>query len=244
MYVSLVGVCLSCDVQRNETGHLKMQVDSLKAELQMNQQAVEALHEIGSLIDSIDADRLVLKTLMVEGTSLEDYTLRMRNITSYVHEVQRKIGLLEDRVRLLKGSNANYASAIKKLKLDVAKRNQELVVLQSTVTRYRNENDNLIQTVSLQEAEISDKLRQIQVKEEEVVTLEKDVTDLMIKSKFEEAESYYARALAVEEAAKRTHFAPRKKKDTKREALELYKMAAFYGKEEAQDKIALLEKDI
>jgi hypothetical protein len=48
--------------------------------------------------------------------------------------------------------------------------------------------------------------------------------------------------MAVEETANRTHFAPRKKKNTMREALELYKQAQVFGKDEAQAKIDELEK--
>jgi hypothetical protein len=52
------------------------------------------------------------------------------------------------------------------------------------------------------------------------------------------------RAQAVEEAANRTKLAPKKKKDTLKEAIELYKKALSLGKTEAQDKITELEKKI
>ena len=144
----------------------------------------------------------------------------------------------------MKDSNLSYKTAIQKIRSLLEERNQELVALRETVTRYRNENDNLIQTVSLQEESLTDKVSQISVKENKIVKLEQNVEDLQVKSRYNEGEAYYMRAVAVEEAARRTHFAPRKKKDTTREALELYKMAAFYGKEEAQHKITELEKKI
>jgi hypothetical protein len=59
-----------------------------------------------------------------------------------------------------------------------------------------------------------------------------------------EADSYFMRAQAVEEAANRTKLAPKKKKDTLKEAIELYKKALSLGKTEAQDKITELEKKI
>jgi hypothetical protein len=59
-----------------------------------------------------------------------------------------------------------------------------------------------------------------------------------------EADSYFARATAVEEAANRTKLAPRKKKETYKEAIELYKKALSMGKQEAQDKITALEKKV
>jgi hypothetical protein len=67
---------------------------------------------------------------------------------------------------------------------------------------------------------------------------------LMISSKMSEADAYFARGQAVEEAANRTKLAPRKKKETYREAVELYKKALSLGKNEAQDKITELEKKL
>jgi cytochrome c553 len=116
--------------------------------------------------------------------------------------------------------------------------------LQEQVEKYRNQNDNLVQTVSLQKAEIEDKLIQLDAKQQEITKLEAQVMDLMTESKISEAEAYFARAKAVEETAKRTRFAPRKKRETRKEALELYKMAVSFGKEEAKEKVTELEKKI
>ena len=133
---------------------------------------------------------------------------------------------------------------IKKLKHDLETRNQELAAFQEQVEKYRNQNSNLVQTVGLQSAEITDKLGQIEVKQQEIAKLETQVKDLLEVSKIDEAESYFARARAVEESANRTRFAPRKKRETRKEALELYKLAVFYGKEEAKEKVSELEKII
>ena len=64
----------------------------------------------------------------------------------------------------------------------------------------------------------------------------------MIQSKVSEGDAYYMRAQAIETAANRTRLAPRKKKETMKEALELYKKALSLGKSEAQAKIDQLEK--
>jgi hypothetical protein len=52
----------------------------------------------------------------------------------------------------------------------------------------------------------------------------------------------YAQGQALEIAAARTKLAPRKKKETQREALELYKQSYSLGKQEAKFKIDELEK--
>ncbi|MCE2996970.1 MAG: hypothetical protein LW863_15325, partial [Flammeovirgaceae bacterium] len=64
------------------------------------------------------------------------------------------------------------------------------------------------------------------------------------QSKVNEADSYFTRAAAIEEAANRTKLAPKKKKNTYKEAIELYKKALSLGKQEAQAKITELEKKI
>jgi len=96
----------------------------------------------------------------------------------------------------------------------------------------------------MQEAELSDKAAQIETKTQELALIEARVQELMIQSKMTEADAYYARGQAVEEAANRTKLAPRKKKETYREAVELYKKALSLGKAEAQDKITELEKKL
>ena len=68
--------------------------------------------------------------------------------------------------------------------------------------------------------------------------------ELNVESKNFQAESYFKQAQALEEAADRTQFAPRKKKRTQQEALELYRKALELGKDEAQAKVQELEKDL
>ncbi|HMI67257.1 MAG TPA: hypothetical protein VK517_14535 [Cyclobacteriaceae bacterium] len=243
-YLSVVGALYSCDFRNTETARLQIQVDSLKTEIESNHKTTETLQEIGTLMDSIDASRSVLKTKMIEGTTFEDYTARMRDITKYVKEAVNRMAFLENRISSLKNSTSGYSGAVKKLKHDLETRGQELIVLQEQVEKYRNQNDNLVQTVSLQKAEIEDKLIQLDAKQQEITKLEAQVMDLMTESKISEAEAYFARAKAVEETAKRTRFAPRKKRETRKEALELYKMAVSFGKEEAKEKVSELEKKI
>jgi len=243
-YLSVASALYGCDFGNSETARLQIEVDSLKMEIESNNKTTATLHEIGTLMDSIDASRSLLKTKMVEGTTFEDYTVRMRDIVKYVKEGVKKIASLENSVSSLRNSTSSFTGMIKKLKHDLETRNQELADFQEQVERYRNQNSNLVQTVGLQSAEITDKLGQIEVKQQEIAKLETQVKDLLEVSKIDEAESYFARARAVEESANRTKFAPRKKRETRKEALELYKMAVYYGKEEAKEKVTELEKII
>ena len=241
--VLVLVVALSGCNKQKETA-LQKEVDSLRVEMAMNRQMTETLQEVGLMIDSIDASRNSLRTDLVEGTSYTDYTNRMRDINNYVAASQAKIADLENTLKKSKGTASGYAATISRLKKDLEAKLQEITMLTEQVAMYRAKNDTLITTVELQTAEIADKTEQLAVNQQRLTELEEQVQQVTEKSKVDLADSYYQRALALEETAKRTHFAPKKKKETKREALELYKLAATSGKTEANDKIAKLEKEI
>ncbi len=225
-----------------ENAKLKGKLDSLQNELQVSQQMAQTLQEVGTLMDSIDASRQVLRVNMVEGTTYSAYTSRMKDLNNYVKETQSKIGDLEKSLKKSK-SNANaFAATVKKLKADLEKKNVEIGELQQRVDDLGNQNENMKITIDLQEAELNDKQTQIDTKQQELALIEAKIQELMIQSKMSEADGYYARAQAVEEAANRTKLAPRKKKDTLKEALELYKKALSLGNDKAQAKVDELEK--
>ncbi len=237
---SMAVVMLGCDMNKEKKAQAT--IDSLQSVVNENKKLTTAMVEIGALLDSIDANRHVLRTRMLEGTNYEVYKRRMSEINRYVRATERKIAALE-KSRKRSASDAAYAAAIRRLRSDLDTRNNELAALQEKVEKYKNDNDNLVNLVSIQKAEILDNLNQLKAKKEESAVMEAQVQQLMVQQKIDEGEAYFARAAAVEETANRTHFAPKKKKSTQKEALELYRMALFYGKEEAQTRIAALEKN-
>src|SRR5579872_4844073 len=202
LIIAVAGLMFAgCDKKSEK---LQTQVDSLKAELQTNQKFVQTLQEVGTLMDSIDANRQLLRVNMVEGTTYSDYTSRMKDINNYVKDTQGKIGDLEKALKKSKGNANAYAATIKKLKADLETKNQEILKLQDLVSTLGNENQNLITTNSLQQAEINDKSAQIEAKKQELDLLEQKIQQVQLQSKVSEADSYFARAQAVEEAANRT----------------------------------------
>jgi len=223
---------------------LQGQIDSLKVELETSQAMAQTLTEVGSMMDSIDASRQLLRVNMKEGTTYTDYSSRMKDINGYVKETRKKIEDLEKSLKVSKSNSDAFSKTIRRLKSDLEAKTVEIAGLQEQVEKYRNENANLVTTVGMQEAELADKSSQIETKTQELALIEARVQELMIQSKMTEADAYYARGEAVEEAAARTKLAPRKKKETLREAVELYKKALSLGKTEAQDKITALEKKL
>ncbi|MCS6973421.1 MAG: hypothetical protein NZM13_02955 [Cyclobacteriaceae bacterium] len=244
LYILNIALLVLYSCGAREKAELQAQVDSLKVELETSQRLANTLMEVGVLMDSIDASRQLLRINMVEGTTYDDYTARMKDINKYVKETERKIDELEKALKKSRGAVSAYAKQVTKLKADLEAKTNEIIALQEQVEKYRNENRNLSDLATLLEDQLADKEMQIRAKEQELALLESRIQQVMIQSKVSEADATYARAQAMEEAANRTKLAPKKKKETLKEALDLYRKAYSLGKKEAADKINELERKL
>ena len=238
--LSLAGALLGCDTKEKQ--QLRAQVDSLKTELQTSQQMASSLQEVGALIDSIDANRNLLRTDLVEGTQYNDYASRLRDINTHIRETQAKLDDLEKSLKDSKSSISGYASTIKRLKLSLEERTNQVAALEQEIEKIHTENQALAKTVSERDSVLAYKEEMIQLKQQDLTALEQHVEEVNAQFKVDQADLYFAQAQALETAADRTKFAPRKKKETQREALELYRLSFSLGKEEAQTRIEDLEK--
>jgi hypothetical protein len=133
---------------------------------------------------------------------------------------------------------------VEALKDELSIRASEIETLEEQVVNYQTKNKGLLKTVKLQETELVEMRSQITTKQQELSLIEAKVDEMVDNFKVSEAEAYFARGQAVEEAAKRTKLAPIKKKETYREALGLYEKALSLGKAEAQAKITELQKKV
>lgn len=237
--LSIAALMTNCDSK--ERAQLQHRVDSLSAELQASKQVEATMGEIGVLIDSIDANRAALRTEMVEGTSYTDYIRRLKDINNHITDTKNKVTELEKTVKSAKSSSA---VALKRLKADLELRSQELLALQSEIENMRAENRKLATDITVKDSTLNNREEVIKLREQDISSLESLVKDINEQTKVKVANLYYAQAQALETAAQRTHFAPKKKKETKREALELYKLSLSLGKAEAEARIAELEKDL
>jgi chromosome segregation ATPase len=159
----------------------------------------------------------------------------------FIQETQEKISQLE---KSSEKSKSSYTATIKKLKLDLEARSLQIAALEQEVSNLHGENAVLSKNVSERDSMITQHTGTIKLREQDIASLEAHVQEISDKAKMDQADLYFAQAQALETAAVRTKFAPRKKKETKREALELYKLSLSLGKEEAQAKINQLEKDL
>lgn len=237
--LAVIGAMWGCNNKQQEIA-LQSEIDSLRTELQESEQTASALQEVGVMIDSIDASRQLLRTDMVEGTSYQDYKNRLASISEYVKESQKRIAELEQTTKKTRG----YAGTIKRLKADLEKTTEQLASLEEEVKNARAENQALARTVSQRDSVITINEGNLREREENLAALDSQIQEMNVETKTFQAESYFTQAQAMEEAANRTQFAPRKKKKAQQEALDLYKKALELGKNEAQAKVEELEKDL
>lgn len=233
----VIGMLWSCDTKEKQA--LQSKVDSLRTELQMSQQTAQTLEEVGVLIDSIDASRQLLRTDVVEGTSYTDYSNRLKSINEHVRKTEAKIAELEKSVKT--AGNSGKAT-IKRLKADLELSTQQIAALQTEIEKIRGENQVLAKNITQKDSTLTLRDEVIKMREQDVAGLEQKVEEINFQANKTQADMYYAQAQALETAASRTKFAPKKKKETQREALELYKLSLSLGKTEAQNKIDELEK--
>jgi hypothetical protein len=199
------------------------------------------MSEVGVLIDSIDASRQALRSDMVEGTSYRDYVARLKDINKHIADTEQKIAEMEQSNKKDKGVSR---AAINRLKADLEVRSQEVLALQVEIEKMREENKQLSMNVTQKDSTISTREEVIKLREQDITELESLVQDINEQTKIKVANLYFDQAQALELAAERTNFKPRKKKETKREALELYKLSFSLGKAEAEPRISELEKDL
>lgn len=236
--LALAAVLFSCD--RKENAILRAKVDSLNTELQTSQEVAGRLKEVDVLIDSIDISRNALRANVVEGTSYDDYANRLKDINQYIKDTQSKIAELEKTSKSVKG----LSSSVKRLKSDLELRSQELAALQMEVSKMRSENESMAIAITKKDSTLLAKEDIIKVREADIAAFEASMRDTNEKNKIAMADLYYNQAKALEVVADRTNFAPRKKKQAMREAMELYKISLSLGKTEAQTRIDVLEKEL
>lgn len=240
LFVFVIAAALSSCGTKERT-QMQSKIDSLTYALDESKKAEVVMDEVGVLLDSIDANRHVLRARITEGMSYADYISRLKDINAHIKDSQAKLIALETS---LKNSRGVSSATIHRLKKDLEARSKEIVELQMEVVGLRDLNKNLYASLLLKDSLISSKDEMIRLKRADVATLQDLVADINDQNRIKVANLYYAQAEALEVAAKRTKFAPRKKKETKREALELYRLSYSMGNTNAEEQIKRLEKDL
>ncbi len=220
----------SCD---NSSSKLKLENDSLRNQLKASNQVIAMLKTVNVLLDSIDMARNSIHS--VSGGDKTDYSDRMIDLKDYIKRTEEKIKELESSVVDTDVNKESYMMMIDALKEELKFRQEEAGTLEKPSSRTEEDLDNEHLT------EIEEKLES---KKNELKSLELRIKELVRTLNISEADSYFAQAAAIEEAAKRTKLAPHKRKQTFQEALDLYEKALKAGKKEAKAKIEELKEKI
>jgi len=224
--------------------NLESQVDSLSLALEQNQMFFETLVEVGEVLDSIDVNRNNLKLTLEGGMDFDDYKSRLKDLNEYVKDAENRIGELTASLSSSSRTMRNYEKSIETLRSRVKSQSQEIQELTVALEEAQVENQELITLADIQLGQIDDLTKLLNEKKEELELTQNRIDALCRQSQVNEADAYFARAQATEEAANRTKLAPKKKKDTYREALELYKKAGEMGHDGAEAKIKELKEKV
>ena len=238
----LIVIIAGCNSK--ELTRLQIENDSLRNELLTRHTVLTSLKDVRVLLDSIDANRNSLRSNLSEGTSYEEFSSRLKDINEFVKMSEEKINLIQNALKNSKNEASAYLMLVDALKGEVQIHVNEITNLKEEVDKYKTENEGLMNQINLKENEVRNINVKITEKQQELLLLEARIEAMVKSFKVTEADAYYARARAVEEAARRTKLAPQKKRETYKEALELYKRSLSLGKEEARKDIAELEKKI
>lgn len=233
---TIAGLLWGCHSKENAM--LKVKLDSLNVELKANTKSLAMLDEVGVMLDSIESNRMALRSGVVEGTKYSDYSQRLKNLNEYIQSTQLKLAELEQVSR----KNKTYASLVAKLKSELEGSRQQIAALQIEVEKTREANVMLTQVVVQKDSLLATNTEVIKMKEQDIASLELKIQEVNQNSVNAQADLYFAQGQALELAAARTKLAPRKKKETQREALELYKRAYSLGKTDAMERIEELER--
>jgi tetratricopeptide (TPR) repeat protein len=223
---------------------LQTTVDSLTVELEQRQLFVETLVQVGQVLDSIDVSRNNLRLSLEEGMNFEEYTSRLQDLNEYVKNAENRLGELTTALGSSSRTIRTYEKSIEALKQRTSKQAEEIQQLTVDLESTENENEALLTFADIQLGQIDDLTRMLNEKQQELELTQNRIDALWKQSKVNEADALFARAMVTEEAASRTKLAPKKKKETYREALELYQRALELGHDGAEVKINELQKKI
>ncbi len=214
----------------SDSVQLKNENDSLRMQLSASTKMIESLKTVNVLLDSIDATRhsihLISSETKKEGL---DYSQRMMELKDYIKSTEEKVRELEASMAENTFMSESYIVIIDALKDELRIRNEEIGIME--------ENAELNTEVKIKTAELNEIEMRLDSKKSELKLLQIRINELVRIMKITEADSYFAQAAALEEAAKRTKLAPNKKRETYEEALQLYEKALEKGKKEAKQKV-------
>ena len=214
---------LACDSKK--IVEVRTENDSLQYELEYRNNILIAMNEVNEIADSI-------LNVHGEGSNDHRYQEYLKRI-QYLHEVlmvsKQKVGYLNQKLGRSQEEAGAYNLMVMALQDEVSLRDDEISGQQKQMLGAR----------STYHKNISELERAIAQKDKELMLLQSAIEEI---KRVNAAESFFVKAQRLEEKGRRIIFAPRKKRENFREALELYQRSYLLGKAEAGPKITALKK--
>jgi chromosome segregation ATPase len=124
--IAIASVLGSCSLKREEIANLTNENDSLKAALATSREMLFTLREVGSLIDSIDANRKALRVRVVEGTTLLSYQERLMEVNEYVKRSEEKLKDLRSALQAANTESEAYLMMVSSLQDELSISSDEI----------------------------------------------------------------------------------------------------------------------
>lgn len=215
------------------------QNDSLRIELEKTKSIVAKYEELTTQIDSMEGLHNIAFGAIQGKLPHEAMISKIGAINTHVIAMDQNIQSLQRQLRSSRHENSAYVMMMDAVKSELEIRVSEVAVLEGSIADVELTNEEIIME---KEQAVSQLLSQVNEKQEALAGLEDRLHKLEITFRNAEAEAVYARAVAVEQSARKTRLAPARKREALTEALELYKKARALGKTEAHVNIEALEK--
>ncbi len=247
--LSALAIFVACGP--SEKSKLKDRVAQLEEELAQKEQHEKALTAITNLLDSIDTYEKNITLDLEKGITKEDYTGRIKGLSSKLNNTQKKVAELEAALAKSGKTSKDLAASISVYKKKLAEKEEAIAKMNEIINKLTAENSALInitelqkQELEAQEAEINQSKEAIAKMEDEIRKLQQGNEEAKEQARKKEADLNFMQAEKAYEMAKKTIFASKKKKELLNQALGFYKTSFEAGRKDALEKIDAIEKEL
>ena len=213
---------------------LEKESDSLRTLVLEKEKLVTDMRSATSWTDSI-----ISNLDMNPAAAKNELPARLQSANQAIKANKKRIDEMANAIHIAKQHHEGYLAVVEALQGEVSDRVEESEVLMDSIEYFAAVNIELYENVSMQEDAMTGLYEQLQDRQLKLDALERRAHQL---KEMTEAEIYYVKGQQAEENGNRIRLAPQRKKETYREALELYKKSYSLGKSEASLKISFMEK--
>jgi hypothetical protein len=221
----MISLFVSCSVRK--ASQLEIEIDSLAKEVELRNNLVLAMNSTSGFLDSM----YNVDSYDSSSTHMQGYIEWIRLLNNNLRDSHGNLVEIKSKLTSTQDEALAYKLMVMALQDEVSIRDGEIEEINGT----------MIKNVGQHKGEVYRMKAALSDRDRELEKLQKVINEM---KKLEEADAYFNRAQKIEEKARRIIFAPRKKKENMKEALELYQKAFVLGKLEASRKITLLRKSV